>query len=298
MCKSYYFCKSSTRKENMSNIERLSLKAFRDSVKNDERNYLGEDLLVVSDNHALGRTWFSLHAPFRPEIGICVRVLGGTGEYMVNLVPYKIKAGDVLLFPERSLFEVIAVSEDLHIQFFSYKNLTDPFVSSQHFIHVENKRLWERLSDYFFLMEALSKEHNIEAVTAIQNALIAEIKFYEAGLQGKVSNTRNKGRAHVLYDRFISLLNKESKNHRDIAWYASELCITPNRLSTVVKLSSGLTAGQWICRAVVQQAKIYLLHSELSVSEISERMHFDSPASFTRYFKRETGKTPREFKKG
>lgn len=280
----------------MSKIERLSLKAFRDSVKNDERNYLGEDLLVVSDNHALGRTWFSLHAPFRPEIGICVRVLSGHGEYMVNLVQYRIHAGDVLLFPERSIFEVIEVSEDLHIQFFSYKNLTDPFLSVQHFLYIDDEALWNRLGTYFSLMGELSKEREIEAVTAIQTAFVEEMKHY--GQSGGVQESSEPtGRPAKLYNEFISLLNSESKQHRDIPYYADRLCITPNRLSTIVKQCSGMTAGQWIARAAVQQAKIYLLHSELGIAEIAERMHFESPASFTRYFKRECGMTPREFRK-
>ncbi len=283
----------------MSKIERLGIKAFRDSVKKDERNYLGDDLLVVSDNHALGRTWFSLHAPFRPDIGICVRILSGHGEYMVNLVQYKIRSGDVLLFPERSLFEVIDVSEDLHIQFFSYKNLTDPFISIQHFLHIGDPVLWKRLGVYFTLMEELSKQHEIEAVTAIQTAFIEDMKHYSliTNDSGTPDNSNGNGRPAAIYQSFISLLNTESKKHRDIAFYADKLCVTPNRLSTVVKQCSGITAGQWISRAVIQQSKIYLLHSELGIAEISERMNFESPASFTRYFKRECGVTPREFRK-
>jgi len=42
-------------------------------------------------------------------------------------------------------------------------------------------------------------------------------------------------------------------------------------------------------------AKKYLLHSRMSITEIAERLHFSETAAFTRFFKRLTGMTPKNY---
>ena len=64
----------------------------------------------------------------------------------------------------------------------------------------------------------------------------------------------------------------------------------------MVRQASGITAKEWIDRAVITQAKILLRHSELSVLEISEELGFANPSFFSKYFRRLTGLTPLGFK--
>ncbi|MBQ1732382.1 MAG: AraC family transcriptional regulator, partial [Bacteroidales bacterium] len=55
----------------------------------------------------------------------------------------------------------------------------------------------------------------------------------------------------------------------------------------------------WIQQHVTITAKTLLRTEEqFSLQEISERLGFPDLASFSRYFKRETGISPREYRKG
>ena len=96
--------------------------------------------------------------------------------------------------------------------------------------------------------------------------------------------------------RFIALVSKHAAYHRNIPFFASKLCIAPHYLSTVVKQSSGRTVMQWINQTAVKEIKVWLAYSDETAAEIAHRMNFSCPASLTKFFKRETGFTPSEYR--
>ena len=73
------------------------------------------------------------------------------------------------------------------------------------------------------------------------------------------------------------------------------MCLSQRYLGTVVRQTSGTTAKEWIDRALITQAKVLLHHSDKSVIQISEELNFPNPAFFSKYFKRLTGMTPKQF---
>ncbi len=46
------------------------------------------------------------------------------------------------------------------------------------------------------------------------------------------------------------------------------------------------------------EASYLLLQTSLPIGEIAERLHFSETASFTRFFTRMKGTSPREYRKG
>ena len=49
---------------------------------------------------------------------------------------------------------------------------------------------------------------------------------------------------------------------------------------------------------IIQQAKLQLKYSDLPVWLIAESLNFPNPSFFSKFFKREAGMTPNEFKLG
>lgn len=92
--------------------------------------------------------------------------------------------------------------------------------------------------------------------------------------------------------RFIRLMVDNCRHHRDVAFYAEQLCITPDYLSRVMRGFSGKSASDWISHAVIVEAKFLLHNSELTVQQIAEIMNFSDQSSFGKFFKRHTGKSP------
>lgn len=83
-----------------------------------------------------------------------------------------------------------------------------------------------------------------------------------------------------------------------IAFYARQLCIASHCLSPLIRQSSGDAPSTWIIKAVISEAKVLLKQSDKTVLQISEELGFPNSPFFCRYFKRETGMTPSEYREG
>ena len=107
--------------------------------------------------------------------------------------------------------------------------------------------------------------------------------------------------ADDLLKRFHSLLQKYFRENRqltrglpNVAYCASELAYSPRYFGDIIHKATGGTAIGYIHNYVVNQAKSLLMKGH-NISETSRLLGFDYPHHFTRFFKRITGLTPREF---
>ena len=95
-----------------------------------------------------------------------------------------------------------------------------------------------------------------------------------------------------LVTRFHKLVGQHFMEHRQVADYAKMLNVTPNHLNRVVKNVTNRTASDAIQEMLVQEAKVLLQNTELSISEIAYQLDFSEPAAFNHFFARLTGATP------
>lgn len=97
-------------------------------------------------------------------------------------------------------------------------------------------------------------------------------------------------------DGFIRAVETEYTQRHDVEYYADKLCITPNYLNKVVRLSLGTTAKLYIHKKLFEEAERLLAYTTLTVTEIAERLHFDYPSYFVRFFRKQTGITPLKYR--
>lgn len=93
-------------------------------------------------------------------------------------------------------------------------------------------------------------------------------------------------------------MNQYALRERNVAFYAEHLCLTPRYLGTLIREVSDHTVMDWINEAVIQEAKILLLHSDKLVYQIADELNFPNPSFFSKFFHRMTGKTPNEYRAG
>ena len=110
-------------------------------------------------------------------------------------------------------------------------------------------------------------------------------------------NTSNTNRQEKLFEKFIMLLLKNSSTRREVQFYADELCITTRYLSTVVQHMTGVTPKDIIDTRCIQEIKMLLCTTNDSIQEIAFRLNFPDQSFFARYFKRNTGMSPVEYRK-
>ena len=97
--------------------------------------------------------------------------------------------------------------------------------------------------------------------------------------------------------QFHNDLSQHYRTHRDVRFYAEKACLSPKHFSTVIKNETGHTAAWWIHSRIIAEAKMLLnMRRDLTVQAVANMLGFDDQAVFSRYFHRETGLYPTEFR--
>lgn len=103
-------------------------------------------------------------------------------------------------------------------------------------------------------------------------------------------------RKEILTRDFFDLLSQHFNTERQVAFYASKLCVTPKHLSTMVKDVTKLPILDWITNVTILNIKHRLRTGQDTIQQISEELNFPTPSSFVRYFRLHTGTTPLKYR--
>lgn len=100
----------------------------------------------------------------------------------------------------------------------------------------------------------------------------------------------------LLLKNFQSKINECFQELHEVGDYASLLNISAGHLSEVVKTQSGKPAIKHIHERLVLESRRLLFHTQNSLKEIAFDLGFADGSYFNRFFKRETGVTPAEYR--
>jgi AraC family transcriptional activator of pobA len=92
------------------------------------------------------------------------------------------------------------------------------------------------------------------------------------------------------------LVEEHFHKERKLAFYADKLAMTVDRLNDHVKRATGVTAGHLIRQRVLTEAKRQLVFTSQPIHEIAYDLAFSDPSHFARFFRKQTGTTPHEFR--
>ena len=108
---------------------------------------------------------------------------------------------------------------------------------------------------------------------------------------------------HSVVKKFIELLDDyiSTKALRDglptVAYFADKCCLSSGYFGNLVRVETGRTAKDIIADHVLAYAKQLLNDEALTITMISNRLGFEYPQHFVRFFKSHTGKTPSLYRK-
>lgn len=104
-------------------------------------------------------------------------------------------------------------------------------------------------------------------------------------------------RPDLIFKNFLRLVIKNCRNHREVSYYAEQLCITPQYLNKIVQGKVGKSASGLIADFLITEAVVLLQQPDLNIREISETLNFSDQSAFGKFFKKNTGKSPIDYKK-
>jgi len=152
----------------------------------------------------------------------------------------------------------------------------------------EIKHLFDRIEEEYH-SDAYIRDLKIRSYLMI---LLIEIqRIFMAGYR-----KRHVIRGSALVSRYKKMVSKNFLTQRFIAFYAEKMGISEAYLHELIKENTGLTPGKIIRKEIAMEAKRMLAHTTDTVSEIGYKLGFEDPSYFGRFFKRETGLSPKAFR--
>lgn len=98
--------------------------------------------------------------------------------------------------------------------------------------------------------------------------------------------------------RFKKIIEENFTNNLTIKEYASQLGISAAQLNNICRAKVGKTALQIVHERLVLEVKRNLVYNSLTISEIAYNLGFSDPAYFTRFFSKQTGVSPKQYRAG
>ena len=96
--------------------------------------------------------------------------------------------------------------------------------------------------------------------------------------------------------RFRTLVEQQFRTQRAVRHYAALLGVTEKRLAQATAHVLGKLPKQVIAERLTLEAKRLLAYTPASSKEVGFALGFDEPTNFSKYFRRQTGLTPNQFR--
>lgn len=242
---------------------------------------------------------------------LVVLCLEGSTSLRVNFKEYLLERGKLLVAFPNSLVEPLTVSDDVVVYSFIY---ADDYVSAVPIM--SNYDVWYKLHDfpcikiteeqvrliasYFDFMYEMycepDKSNKQEVLKYILVALRVEIRTLYSYIED--ADQTSLTRTEQITRDFFELLYQHYKEERSVSFYADKLHLTPKYLTTVIREQTNYTILEWISKSVIVTAKELLRTTDKTVLEIAYDLHFSDSSLFCRFFKRNVGVTPNQYRFG
>jgi AraC family transcriptional activator of pobA len=138
--------------------------------------------------------------------------------------------------------------------------------------------------------------HNI-IITQLESLLNYADRFYQRQfLTRRKTNHQVLDKLYKILSNYFEDINVNRNALPTVGFLAQELHVSPDYLTGLLKTLTGLTAQQHIHEKVIEQAKLQLSTTSLSVCEIAYQLGFEHSQSFSKLFKAKTNLSPLAFR--
>lgn len=111
----------------------------------------------------------------------------------------------------------------------------------------------------------------------------------------EISFQKHFSRRKDIMTKFLFLLREFGEKEHNPAFYADRLFVSVQYLSLILKEETGKTASKHIAQYLATRARNILRGQNSSIKETAERLNFADQSSFGKFFKKETGITPKKY---
>lgn len=242
-------------------------------------------------------------------------ILIKSGQFKIRLreVTQKLTAHDLMVIPKNSFCTLVEVKGKLQLSIISFtsefafqnclkKELRDSF----HFLQGESTSKITLSEKDFLVLSLIYKliyyvnkhaqqdNQDIELQRISFNLFLYELKFIfnRYAPDAAVSFSRQES----LTIQFLTILTIHCKKQHGVKFYAGALFVTPGYLNKTIKQVTGKTVKNLIDQAIVNEIKLYLENSRLSIAVIAQDFEFSNLSSFSAFFRKHTSISPTKYR--
>jgi AraC-like DNA-binding protein len=252
----------------------------------------------------------TLAYPHRHDFYQIAWVTSGSGHHIIDSIRYEVKPNTLFFMAPGQIHDFV-LSEDatgftmnFSPEFFAFKMHSRQALTDIPIFDFDN------LNSALYIDEALAVslrvvldsiiEEYTQEETGFEDVIWSQLRIFlikVSRIGAPDSTAELSTRGQLLARRFKGALEKNFITINQTIDYARMLRVTERALNEATREALGSTATQLIRERVMLEAKRLLLHSDISIAEIAERLGFDDPAYFSRCFKKHTSRSPIEFRK-
>lgn len=245
----------------------------------------------------------------RLQAGIFAICREGQMKATINLIDYEIKPNDLIVLLPGTIIQFRERTEKVRLCFAGFSsscleriNLLNSIVSSYSqiiecpVIELDNN-VAEYLKDYFSLLTKVTCNEQFEMSFELTELALKSILTGVDQIYKKYPwNTRTITRKDEICRELVSLVTQHYTHERRAQFYAKQLGISLQHLSTTVKQVTGKNVLDLIAYIVIMDAKAKLKSTNMTIQEIAYALNFPSASFFGKYFRRYVNMSPIEYR--
>jgi AraC family transcriptional activator of pobA len=166
----------------------------------------------------------------------------------------------------------------------------EPFVNVSEFIYEEIINIIERMQK----VSNSELDYDNSILKSYLQVILA-LSSKEKLLKMTPSIQESIGNADIL--KFQQLLDTHFREAKEVAYYASKYELSVNTFSKRIKKHFGKSPSELIQERIVLESKKLLHLTTKSIKEIATALNFEDEFYFSRYFKKNVGVSPKEYRK-
>ena len=247
---------------------------------------------------------------FRPEEPTFILVKKGKIVISVNDATFECGLGNFILVTRMHLYKLVSHSDDVVFQAISIQNqnffdgilnkinIYDLFLILNDSIcfTIENNevnRIISLTEQYFFFLQKSKTIFQSEITKNLLNTII--FLFLEIIFQQN-SKANISSRKEEVALQFLKLSREHYKKEKNLSFYADKIFISEKYLFVCVKEITHRSPSEILAVWTMSYAKMQLITTKKSISEISSELYFSDQYAFGKFFKKHSGVSPRTFR--
>lgn len=239
-------------------------------------------------------------------VALCHR---GAVKSEYDLSPVEFRAHDISIMRPGHIIKILSASTDYSAQLIvthtsALNSMRQQYLNHHLAVHKSfdaqpcqhlTDGQYRQVCDAFNLVQTACNVEGIYRDELISSAFHTLMVLLSLFRYEQLESQQNAG--HLLSQQFNDAVIEHYRESREVSFYARMFHLSPKYFSTLIKQESGISAGEWIDRYVVLQAKAMLQQQRnLTIQQVADLMGFSEQASFSRFFKKQTGLSPTEYR--